>query len=598
MEEKLKKIEERIKELKKLKIESYEDIELNPPTSLDKKILKLYQEIWKEVLEICKLEKIKDMDKFDKKYPIFQFGLEDFVEDYSNILDYCAQMDDAFLENEIKMLEELMEQFKVEEDIKIENELLIIRDTYLIGKQEQAQKDLEKWMKKHPAESEGYEIKCNWELEKENPDMEKVAKIIDEAEENNVHILDTDIYDEVIGYFEKIGNHEMTEYYESLLDSTIEEDYDFEQDDFDFTGDDFDFEEDIFSPEQKQELIDEMKEICEDRIEKNKKFEQYFLEKDNQEKLKFLGPQAIFKTPEEMSNIQNNIDEYILENYNQIVKENMIYMQEDIIEIIKQVPSNGLIEKDLEENTVEQIIEIMSKYMILRNFGMAFMDYKNDKFIIHIPLIKQMKDSIKDSQIIKKEKEFNEKINIIVGMCEVYGAIKTKKVFNIMKEIYGDDDKEKFARFLLLISQILQKVGIKMDQKSGQLQFIYNNNIDEKTAKSIINANKEITYYAKEEYLKYANVDFLKETKGYKRIKEQLHFPMFGDDYLFKIIEYVLIPYTIEIRLGEGKEKKILEDIIKDLGKLEDDMLPFFNIDIKEVKKGFKEIEKEFPKWK
>lgn len=218
MNQKTENLKEKIKELSKMAHLSIEDIEAEPPTSLDRKIIEKYEEIWKEVLEICKKENIRDTEKFDEEYHIFQWGLKDFMESYSDFIDYRGQMDKIYLEPEIKMLKEILEQFHIDKDIKQEFELIIIRDTYLIGNKKEAEKQINQWIKANPEVGEGYEVKCDWELEKSKPDMEKIARILDEAENNGTSVSNENIYEEVIEYYEKIGNDELAEYYESLLD--------------------------------------------------------------------------------------------------------------------------------------------------------------------------------------------------------------------------------------------------------------------------------------------------------------------------------------------------------------------------------------------
>lgn len=133
MNPKTENLKEKIRELNKMKQLAIEDIETKPPTPLDRKIIEKYEEIWQEVLKICKEENIRNAKKFDEKYRIFQWGLEDFIESYSNLIDYCGQMDEIYLEPEIKMLTETLEQFHIDKDTKQEFELIIIRDTYMIG---------------------------------------------------------------------------------------------------------------------------------------------------------------------------------------------------------------------------------------------------------------------------------------------------------------------------------------------------------------------------------------------------------------------------------------------------------------------------------
>ena len=101
MNPKIEKLKEKIKELERMEEISIEDIETEPPTPLDREIIEKSQEIWQEVLEICKKEKIKDTKIFDKKYNIFQYGLENFIEEYSAFIDYCGQMDEIYLKPEI-----------------------------------------------------------------------------------------------------------------------------------------------------------------------------------------------------------------------------------------------------------------------------------------------------------------------------------------------------------------------------------------------------------------------------------------------------------------------------------------------------------------
>ena len=124
-----KEIKRELRKLEQMLEVNYEEVEEQLPTTLDKKILKQYEIIWQDVLKICKSEKIKDMNKFDEIYSIFENGLEKFINDYVNILDYCTQMDLKFIEIEVKMLKQVMEQFKLGEDKKQKYELLIIRNT-------------------------------------------------------------------------------------------------------------------------------------------------------------------------------------------------------------------------------------------------------------------------------------------------------------------------------------------------------------------------------------------------------------------------------------------------------------------------------------
>ena len=157
--------------------------------------------------------------------------------------------------------------------------------------------------------------------------------------------------------------------------------------------------------------------------------------------------------------------------------------------------------------------------------------------------------------------------------------------------------REKFARFMLLVCEVLGKSGIKIDNKTGSMQFIYHNCIDEKTAKDIIKSNKEDITYTKEEYLKYGTEDFLKNLKGYKKLEKQFCSQIFYGDELFEVLDNILMPYSMKKRLGEEEAENIVNKFVMELENFKKD-IPFLNINLNKVKEGFEEIGRELPKWK
>ena len=172
--------------------------------------------------------------------------------------------------------------------------------------------------------------------------------------------------------YEDLNGYEEYEDYDEYLDEDFY--YNFEE-----NYNDYDFEE--YKMHEKQSLIDEINEFANDKVEKNKTYEQYILEKTNEEELiSFLGPQIITKKPEEISKIKKDIKKYIIENQNEIAKENIIYMPDHIIKEIKNAPQDGIIEIDIEED-IQEVLNI-AKYDILKRFGLAFMDMNADKVII------------------------------------------------------------------------------------------------------------------------------------------------------------------------------------------------------------------------
>ena len=587
MNSKKEELKEKVKELNKMQEQSFEDIEQEPITELDKKIVKKYQEIWKEVLKICKEEKIKETEIFDEKYDIFQWGLEDFIDSYTDFVDYCAQMDEIYLEPEVKILKEAIEQFDLNTERKQEYELLIIRDTYIMGNKKEAQKQIDEWIKKNPTQGEGYEVKCDWELEKAKPNMEKIAKILDEAEENGTYVPNEEIYEEVIEYFEEVGNDEMADYYSSLLDFIEEDNYYYE--------DDFEEEYEENLNEEREEVIEIINEMANDKVKKNKTFEQYLDEKNDMECNAFLVPQIFMKTAEEMEKTQENTKKYILENYDTILKENIKYLPENIIKLIKDMLETGWKEIDLEEfKTANELLK-MQEYFMLKQFGMAFIESKNEKLIIAVPKIKKMKEYLKDKELMKENQKINEMMNIIKGMCEVYGAIKTRKIHHILEEFYGKIDKNELAKYLLMFCTGFGIAGLKMDKSTGSLQYIYNNMIEENEAKKIIKENKELKKYIKEEYINYSSPDFLRNTKGYKLLEKEFYLGTELENQMVEMLQEILIPYTIQRRLGTSIADEMLKMMTEQVEEI--NMIMDTGINVKNIKKAFKQLDEELPRW-
>lgn len=379
------------------------------------------------------------------------------------------------------------------------------------------------------------------------------------------------------------------------INEELNYDFDDEYNDFEYYDEYEDFED--YEAQQRQALIEEIKEIANDKVEKNKTYEEYVQEKRKEEELlTFLGPQIITKTQEEMETIKKDLKKYLIENQKEILKENMIYIPDSVIQEIPNVPQDGLIEINIEED-ISEIVKIV-KYELLKNFGMAFMNIQKNKVMIHIPLIKEMKKAIEDKKIMEKQKNINEKIHILFGICELHGAIKTKKVYHLMEDFYGEIDKEKFAKFLIMACEIFGIGQIKIEPKTGSLQFMYHNLLDEEIAKKIIKANKEVKTYTKEEYLKYGTKDYIVNTKGYKRLKEQFDSDIFDEDDLFELLNNIIIPYTIEARTGSKNTEEIMKKLTRDIiDMLGEEGLIELGIDLKEIEKALQEITEEIPKW-
>ena len=60
------------------------------------------------------------------------------------------------------------------------------------------------------------------------------------------------------------------------------------------------------------------------------------------------------KTSEEINQIKKDLKKYIIENQEEILRENMVYMPDSVIQEIKNAPKNGIIEIDFEEEHFEE----------------------------------------------------------------------------------------------------------------------------------------------------------------------------------------------------------------------------------------------------
>ena len=581
-----KEIEQKIEKINELRELSYEETEDKKLYGLNKKMLEIYEEIFEEILNISKQNQIKELEEIDKKIPAFKFGLEHFVDSYLSVTNWSN--DKKAIEKETKILEELINLFDFEEESNKEYELIIIRDLYVAGKKEKAEEILEKWIKEHPEEGEGYQIKCGWELDKNEPDMEKIADILEEADDNGTFIFDEDIYDNVIEYYKDLGNDKKAEYFESLLEQMNEE-----NDFYDEIDENIDFE-DMFEDEKK-ELIEEFEKSGNDKISKNKKFKDYVEEKEGIELVAFLGVQSVTKSDEELGPILEEPKKYITENYEEILKENIKYMPQYVIELIKETDSSGLIEKDLNEMKLEEL-EKMYEYFSLKPYGMDFISCKNKKLTIVIPFIKKMKEYVEDKELMEENKKINEKINVIVGMSEVHGALKEENIYSILEEIYQGISKKEIEELVLIACGFLGLTGLKINPEKRKIEYIYQILINEGTAEEILEANKEIKNHTKDEYLKYSDKKFLYKMEGYKTIEKEVNSGMFFGEKLFRVLGEILIPYTIERRLDSKLADELLEKLLQQLTMME--QMGMGTLNNKKIEKGFKELDDELPRWK
>ena len=127
--------------------------------------------------------------------------------------------------------------------------------------------------------------------------------------------------------------------------------------------------------------------------------------------------------------------------------------------------------------------------------------------------------------------------------------------------------------------------------------YFWNNEITEDDEYlMVIKTKKDIKEYSKEEYLKYSNPNFLQDTKGYKILEQEFNSRMFYGEDLFKKMIDVLMPYTVEVRLGEKSADEMLEMLLEQIRQM--NAIGLGNVDVENVQKGFKKLNSELVKWK
>ena len=468
----LEELKKEVKKLYSLEEKLTDDFEIDYPTKLSLEVQKQYEKIFNKVLEICKKEKIKDYEVFDKKYNIFEEGLEDFIENIKEffIIYSGDSKDDA--KKELDVFQKILNQFNINKKEKQDLKLYILNDTRYIGDENKAEELLQDFIKKYPKNEEGYNTKCNWELEKKKPDMEKVVDIIMESKENEALVDDEDIYESVINYYKKKGDKKKEKQFKQMLQDIKEKQY-FDEDMFDESDifeDDFSYDDEIDGEELDDLIIEEIREVADDKVSKNKTFEDYIKGMSDIKKFNFLGPQAVFMKENERNQVINNVSEYISKNYKTILKENLKYMPKDLIEFLKTVPDSGIKEIGLKNKFPSDIDEIMKKYT-LNIFLIAFWQLKGMKLLIAVPLISNIKNDLKDKDVKKENKKFNEILNLVNGIINLYGAVKAKEIYNLVLKIYEKDginqetDIEYFSKLLFIICNLLNIASIKFNEK-------------------------------------------------------------------------------------------------------------------------------------
>lgn len=575
------------------------------------KILKLYEEMFNEIFEICQKEKIEEMDEFDEKYKKLKFSLWEIIENYINQMDCFCPKDKKILNQRKEVLEKILNQFKLEKEDKIQYEIEIADSIYYLEDEKKATQMLEKIIEENPNETLGYEVKCTWELNKEKPNIEEVAKIIEKADENNVIIENSAIYEKIVEYYNEQGKEEKAEYYQSILN--MEQDLYFGEED----DDEFDFENDFL--EEDEELVqmqeelqnamaDDLKQVVKNKVSKKKSYEQYL--EENQENL--INYLSIFimdrQDEEEAKKIINskNQKDYILKNKEDIIKRTIINLPKKSSEILEELVKVKYKKIDIDLKFV-QSTELVQNYINLINLGLVFGEVRKMSLILHIPEenVILMKQFLEDPKVENKRNEKNKIYSFFKGSVEAYGVIEEKELKTIYKEFFKRNDRD-FITDIQIARTIEPEIEIKVDEKQRKIEYIYIQYLEEDGAMKLAKLNPNMKYkkYSLDIYEKLANGKFIEETKGYKEMSKQLKriYGIFIERDLPELKDVVLEVYIRVRRQDKEMAEKMLEEKalnIFDTSEMFE--IPTNHINSKTIKdiirEGFNNIYEELPNW-
>lgn len=553
---------------------------------LQHQIVKAGQQILDNIIKTCTNKEIKNFGEFDKNYHIKDFYSEDFVYTFLDIIDDFSFKNNSFEHDKISIYSAILNTFELDIKTRQDFELSMINSKYYYVNKKEAKSDIDNFIKTYPQSPDGYDTLCEWEYSKKNPNMKKIAQIIKKAHSNNSYVCDDEYYIDVIDYYYSTHEDSEANFYSNLhhdMQMKLEKDFNEFIDDEDFSFfDDF--------PTGNSDL----KNIADDNIENGKKIEQYILEKHEEELTFFLGPQMAFTTFDQMTEISNKgIKNYVLNNYMDLVKSDLKYLPSEQIQILKNFPDDGILK--LSEDTLLPYGEVHN-YLFLKQYGIAFIGTKNNIISIAIPAIKQIKKYLQNNKIIATNKDINEKMNVIVGMTELFGALDNYYSYNIFKTIYPSTPEETFMR-LICLCNLFAKIQMDVDFETSDITMIYNYFLNKDEALSILKkSSKVIPLYSKDTFLQYSSFDkIIENNENFKKLVEIFNPTIKLSAQFYDILIDILMQNSIDARLGKNMTNPILKNIKNELKELNIDVK---NIDFKDIKQLIENLFNEIPKWK
>ena len=201
-----------------MKTTSYYEFSKNTKLNkYDEKILENYQKMLSLIIEIANEERTKDIEKIDEKFSDLNKTASEIVEEFIQMLEFYRNMNSEIFKKEIKIIEQIQENLKFDDEFEMENMVNLADCYFKVGNESKARKILLDYIKDNPDVDDPYMCMQNWYMY-DNLDINKLAEVIDLAEEND-HILYTDFgYDKLVEFYDSIGDNKNKQKYQELYD--------------------------------------------------------------------------------------------------------------------------------------------------------------------------------------------------------------------------------------------------------------------------------------------------------------------------------------------------------------------------------------------
>ena len=183
----------------------------------DKKIIEYYGEILNLIVEIASEENIKDIKLIDDKFKNWVNTASQMLESYISVLQFYRQFDKEAIKEEINALKKIKDNLKLDYEFEVQNAVQVADCYFYMGNEEKARNLMLEFIKNNSDEDEPYQCMQNWYMY-DKPDINKLAEVIDLAEENN-HILLTDFgYDRLVNYYKETKDNKNYKKYQELYE--------------------------------------------------------------------------------------------------------------------------------------------------------------------------------------------------------------------------------------------------------------------------------------------------------------------------------------------------------------------------------------------